>query len=388
MKPLLSSIAIPLLLTCGAAFADPSTTTTVQPVTEISAQQAIIRYRTTLAPATACSVAITEAIGGATPDDVNPSIFANANLDTRPGSIINGQDRAFVFGQRTSMPGSDGLLHSRSANANTAYTAIVNCAGSAAATVSFTTGNIQLGGTYTEQPPFDTSGFGNWAWPAIDWDTQSAQYPDPQTGIVIQRVDTPGWYGIERRPTTFDFAIGGSGWTNPRNILNGSACTGNTATCAGTTGTTPLFVAMSGQNYSYAGAGNGQSSGYDTQGVSYDDFLAMLTGTAEPGASVSVMASCFDSGATACPGTTAHTITPPTSTGTVGFPANGVGYSAPNNEWSPVFNWGDWGPGPGRGKETSARRTAHPPPIPALPQRAHPSPATARRQPRVGRVST
>jgi hypothetical protein len=335
MTPSLLSRPLPLFIAIPLFAA-----TTVQPVTEVSAQQAIIRVRTAQA---SCTHSITEVLSGTTPDDVNASIFSGANLDTRAGSVVNGPDRVFVFGQRAAAQGSDGLIHSRSAKANTAYQDAVTCGADSPVTVNFITGNIQNGGTYLEQPPFCPAGFGNWCWPSINWSNQSVQYADPQTGIVIQRVDSPGWYGVEREPQNFDFAIGGAGYTNAQNILNGSACAGTSATCAQSANSNSIFVAMKGQNYSFAGPGNGNSSGYNTQGVTYDDFLVMLTGkyTGAGGSLVSVCLSYYDSGAT-CQ-SASQTITLQTTTSTAGYPANDPGYSAGANHWNAQFQFGEWG---------------------------------------------
>ena len=316
--------------------------TTVQPVTEVSAQQAIIRVRTTQA---SCTHAITEAVSGATPDDVNTSFFGSgANSDTRTGSIVNGLDRAFVFGQRTTAPGSDGLIHSRSAKANTAYSDVVTCGSDAPVTVNFTTGNATLGGTFTEQPPFCASGFGNWCWPSINWSNQSAQYADPQTGVVLQRVTSPGWWAQELSLQSPDVAIGGAGWTNAQNVLNGASCAGTTSTCAQTGNTNTLFLGLNGAKFSnnYPYIGCQYSAGFHSCD-SYDDVILVLTGLASSsaGAVVNVCLSYYDSGAT-CNSAT-QTITLGTSVGTVGFPANGVGSSNGNNQWNPVFQFGEWG---------------------------------------------
>ncbi len=330
MKPVLLFIAIPLFAA-----------TTVQTVTEVSSQQAIIRYRTTLSPATACSLAITESVSGATPDNVNAAIFASSNLDTRPGSIISGPDRAFVFGQRTSAVGLDGLLHSRSAKANTAYTAGYTC-GSDTGTVYFTTGNLPTGKTNTEQPPYNAAGFGNWAWPAINWSNQSNQYADPQTGVVIQRFTSPGLWGNESPMTNFDFAIGGTGWTTPQSILSGSACS-SSSNCAQTGNANPIFVAAKGTNSGACVSGYAGAS-------TCDDVLLAVTGKAAvAGAeSVTVCVTYYDSGAT-CPGGTKTVTLSDAGYTTVGFPDANPGWSCvapcsggtPN--WTPQFQFGEWG---------------------------------------------
>jgi len=315
--------------------------TTVQPVTEISAQQAILRYQTTVDPSMACEWAIAETISGATPDDVNTSIFLGANLDTRAGSLITGQNRAFVFGQRTSAAGLDHLLHSRSAKAMTRYTATVRCGADSPVTVYFSTGNIELGETYSEQPPFSTSGFGNWAWPTIDWSNQATQYTDPMTGVVIQRVSSPGWFGVQQAMTKLDFAIGGSGWTNPTNILNGSTCAGTSTTCAESSNSNSIFLSINGRNLSPIYSPVWFSAGF-TPYITYDDFLLALTGTAGSGAqNVSVCLSYYDSGATCNSGT--QVITLSGSVSTAGFPAAGSGVAAGSPQWSPQFQLGEWG---------------------------------------------
>jgi hypothetical protein len=346
MKSALLFISIPLL--ACIALAD----TTVQPVEEVSAQQAIIRYRTTLAASTPCSHAITETISGATPDDVNPSIFFGSNLDTRPGSITidvgsrsgiaEVVDRAFVFGQRTAAHGTDGLIHSRSAKANTAYTDVVTCGTEAPVTVYFTTGNIQNGSTYVEPPPWCPQGFGNWCWPSINWQSQAQQFADPQTGAVIQRVTSPGWWGRESAPTDFDNWSGGSGWSNPADILNGLSGAGAT-----TGNTNRIFVAMSGANFQDS-SGTMRSSGY-TSAFSYDDFLAALTGSCTSSGANCVVNICLTYWDSTTCNTATQTVTVPGTTGTAGFPASGPTWScAPpcsggTPTWAPQFQFGEWG---------------------------------------------
>jgi len=337
MKPILPFIAIPLLAVTALA------ATTVQTVTEVSAQQAIIRYRTTLSPATSCSWAITETVSGATPDDVNTSIFSGSNLDTRPGSIVNGPDRAFVFGQRTSALGLDGLLHSRSLKANYAYTATVTCGADSPVTVYFNTGNIQLGGTYSEQPPFNSAGFGNWGWPGINWGNQAVEYPDPQTGVVIKRATSPGWLGQQTPMENFDFAIGGSGWTNPQSILNGSTCSGTSATCAQSANSNSIFLSINGRNLSPVYSPNIFSAGFWPQ-VGYDDWLLSLRGIASVAGAqpVGVCISFYDSGATCNSATQTVDLSTGSAT-TVGFPAASSGVLSGAPIWSPQFNAGEWG---------------------------------------------
>jgi hypothetical protein len=336
--------SVPLLLVVSLLAGTVMAATAVEPVQEVSAQQAIIRYRTTLFPGMPCSHAITETISGATPDDVNPSIFFGSNLDTRPGSIISGVrlgtteivDRAFVFGQRTAAPGVDGLIHSRSAKANTAYTDVVTCGADPPVTISFTTDNVRNGSTNVESPPWCSGGFGNYCWPSINWNNQSTTYADPLTGVVLQRVTSPGWWGKETAPAKFDNYSGGSGWTNPANILNGTSGTGAT-----TGNTNKIFVAMSGANFQPS-VGSGLSAGYYSN-ISFDDFLAALTGSCSSSGANCTVYVCLIYWDSATCNTATKTLIIPGSNGTVGFPANSVGYAGTTNVWNPQFQFGEWG---------------------------------------------
>jgi hypothetical protein len=323
-----SFIALPLLAA-----------TAVQPVTEVSAQQAIIRVRTTTP--SSCTVVITETVGMATPDDNNATLFSGATACNRTGSVVNvtvdnGADIAYVAGLRTSVQGSDGAEHSRSLKANTAYTAVITAGSDSPVTIYFTTGTVQMGNTHVESPPWCSGGFGNYCWPSINWNNQSTTYADPLTGVVLQRVTSPGWWGKETGLANFDNYSGGSGWTNPANILNGTSGTGAT-----TGNTNKIFVAMSGPNFQPS-VGNGPSAGYYSN-ISFDNFLAALTGSCSSSGANCTVYECLTYWDSVTCNTATQTLAIPGSTGTVGFPANSVGYTGTTNVWNPQFQFGEWG---------------------------------------------
>ena len=119
-------------------------------------------------------------------NDVNSNLFAGANSDARPGSIINGADSStfspssnaavhtFVAGTRTSAKAADGKFYSRALQANTFHWVGITCGSDAKVSATFQTLNPPLGNDAPEQMPFDERAFGNVAVPSIDWTDRSA----------------------------------------------------------------------------------------------------------------------------------------------------------------------------------------------------------------------
>ena len=126
--------------------------------------------------------------------DVDPSLFPGSNLDNRAGTLSNGPQRTFVVGARRSDLATDGKHYSRALQANTQHYYRVTC-GSKLFTGQFVTMNPPLGNTYSDNPPFDATAFGNYGWPTIDWIDQSKVYIDPLTGVAVKRFTQPGAFG-------------------------------------------------------------------------------------------------------------------------------------------------------------------------------------------------
>jgi len=231
---------------------DPMTVT----VSGVTNTQAVLQY--TAPDTTPCSVAVSQSPGLAPlAHDVDPSIFAGANLDNRAGSISSGTSRTFVFGQRTAQKGSDGYFHSRAAQAASTYYYQVTC-DSASAAGTFTTSNIALGNTYNEDlpasPAATAAGYyvpaGQYAWPQfLNWNNSTGRSEgvvDPQTGMLLQRVTMPQDYPTANLPAgdhSFSQALNPSGnWTNSANIL------ANDSSYASYSGTTSDWLVVTDQN--------------------------------------------------------------------------------------------------------------------------------------------
>ncbi len=216
-----------LVWLCGGfaavAFGQPVVT-----VEGISSTQAVLSY---MAPDnSACIVRVSES-DTLSPlvHDVNGELFSGAAQDlTRATTAANAQYRTVTIGARTSEKASNGWMYSRALQAFTQHYYSVECS-SGTATGTFTTANIPLGNTFPEPPPFNADGFGNYAWPTIDWADPTKAYVDPMTGVLVKMAyPLPAQQGNSRwggdnAEYAFAQAIDSSGaWTDIANILNTS----------------------------------------------------------------------------------------------------------------------------------------------------------------------
>src|SRR4051794_8349937 len=104
-----------------------------------TATQAVVRY--TAPGATACTIEASESASfQPLVNDVNPSLFAQANLDTRLGDLVDGQARVVVIGKRSSETAANQNTYLRALQANTTHYIRVNCGGATGA-VSMRTAN-------------------------------------------------------------------------------------------------------------------------------------------------------------------------------------------------------------------------------------------------------
>jgi hypothetical protein len=173
--------------------------------------------------------------------DVDPVLFSGADLDTRDGSVVNGRNRRFVAGKRTSERAPDGKYYSRALQVFTKHYYRIAC-GSEVASGSFHTKNPPLGNTAPELPPFDPQAFGNYAWPSLDSTDRNQSVIDPLTGFLIKRVTMPGDYGRLIEHVKFNFVLNPAGkWSKPE-----AAASGSTHSSAGYEGPggEPLFLGL------------------------------------------------------------------------------------------------------------------------------------------------
>jgi hypothetical protein len=236
-------------------------------VTGVTATQAVLTY--TAPDDNACSIVVKETGQTTLVHDVNPVLFAGANSDTRAGSAASGRSRTVVVGKRAAELASDGKFYSRALQTYTSHDFSVTC-GEETVSGQFATANIALGNTYPELPGFSQGGYGNYAWPTLDWIDRSKTYIDPLTGILLKRVTGPGDFGTVERNQKFAAVHDPLGsWSNASNVISGSA-----SSLATTTSTDPLFVAAGTISIDYTNA-----AGYGTYSWGIDDILEKAYGS-------------------------------------------------------------------------------------------------------------
>ncbi len=257
----------------------------------VTATQANLSY--TAPDGSACSVEVSES-----PTylplvhDVDPVLFAGANLDSRPEGIVSGQERVFVAGKRRAEKGLDGRWYSRALQAFTTHYYRITC-GSNQATGSFATANIALGNTYNEPLPADPAvssrpyytSVGSYAWPAFsNWNRQDpAARPesviDPQTGMLLKRLALPQDQPIDYMPGSGDHtftsvASADGAWNVPKvtwSVANGKLASIVVGSGNATVNTTAAHQLQAGNMITLTGLTGGNSGAnvaYQVTGVS------------------------------------------------------------------------------------------------------------------------
>ncbi len=169
--------------------------------------------------------------------DVNGSLFTNADRDlSRASTVTSGLRRTVIIGAETSDVASN-VWYSRALFADKGHYVRVTCDGNSAA-IHFTTPSPRVGDLFAKVPPFNSAAFGNRAWPTMSPTDQTTEYADPMTGVALRLATKAGEY-VRQAPSTVLFGAytGGTGWTNPGNILAHSA-----TTYAQTTNTNAIVV--------------------------------------------------------------------------------------------------------------------------------------------------
>ena len=105
----------------------------------VTATQAILAFRS---PSdTACEVKVSEDASFASlVHDVDPLLFSGANMDNRPGAVVNGTARIFVAGKRLAARALDGNTYSRALQSFTTHYYQISC------------GAAQTSGTFKTSP--------------------------------------------------------------------------------------------------------------------------------------------------------------------------------------------------------------------------------------------
>lgn len=195
--------------------------TTTARIDKATVQQAILHTITDQTGS--CSVVVsTSPTYAPLIDDVNTTLFAGSNLDSRPEAIVNGRDRQFVIGKRTAELIASGLnKNSRSLQTETVYYWQETC-GTDMVASTFTTQTIRFGSTITD-PRDDRNMPGTWAMPTqYPWTSTTTFVVDPYTGALMHRGSRVS--DVDEASTTelfnvFATTLGGVGFT----ISGGSA---------------------------------------------------------------------------------------------------------------------------------------------------------------------
>jgi hypothetical protein len=227
----------------------------------------------------ACTVAAVNSDDPTVPVyDLDTTTFTDAlavNTDFRHDWNVGSRSRVFVLGKRTSDVGADGKLYSRALEVNAMHHITVTCAGNAV-TLDTKTSRLPNGETFPENPPFNSAGVGNYAWPDVDWSNRSAPLIDPMTGVKVKFATFPGDFSNKAvglfGPDYVDQS--GGAWINPQNAASGSTSSLSTYS---STGSQALFVAvdpaLSVANRLYGGWGGGEPP------FSVDDFGVHVIGS-------------------------------------------------------------------------------------------------------------
>jgi hypothetical protein len=123
--------------------------------------------------------------------DLDPSLFAGANFDNRPGNVNQGRQRVFVIGKRSAEAAAKGHRVSRALQVSTTHYFRLKC-GTAVATGSFSTANLAAGKAYPEIPMVDRNHPGEYSWPDMAYGDRDPQMIDPLTGILFKPLSRPG----------------------------------------------------------------------------------------------------------------------------------------------------------------------------------------------------
>jgi len=202
-----------LISTALAGTLSNAAITNVKIQTAPTPTQAVLAY--TAPDDNACTVAVSES-PTLTPlaADVDPSLYPGTDTDLlRDGTFVSGRARMVVIGKRTAEVALDGRRHSRALQAWTAHSYQITC-GASQASGTFVTANPPLGNTYND-PVFDRSRPGEYAFPTIDWSDKNKTYIDPHSGVLVKRMSGPGDLvpSIVNGLTFSSAQALGSGWT-------------------------------------------------------------------------------------------------------------------------------------------------------------------------------
>ncbi|HZU25906.1 MAG TPA: hypothetical protein VFA04_10305, partial [Bryobacteraceae bacterium] len=325
----------------------------------VTAQQAVITFQ--VPDAAQCTLRVFRDSGRTQlADDTNEALFAGSTACNRTGSAVNGKRVSFVAGLRTSQLARDGLMHSRSlATLTTYYYTITDEVTQASQQGQFTTANLPSGNLYPEQVPWDANGFGNAAYPNLDFggtgqgcggaNGNAGACIDPVTGLQYWLFTSAGAHGSLSTPwngaqTLFQTPVlSGGSCDTAANMVNNPG--NHFATCNG-----PMSALLTAQNWIPPNTYNpvyqfgvSYGKGQFNPLATVDDMIVAVDGYASDANNQdNEVDVCLWSGAAnACLGNT-FTITLP-----VGSAGSAQQFNVPHDVPKPY--WQDWGYAPDQG---------------------------------------
>lgn len=140
--------------------------------------------------------------------DLNPALFEGANLDSRPGNLVNGRERVFVIGKRTAQRASEGLYYSRALQTAALHYYRITCGDAPPVSDSFWTANLPVGITRGDALLADPDKPGETLQPSLSM-ARSQGIIDPSTGVLLKRLTMQDDF------SRVTFNLGATGVANP-----------------------------------------------------------------------------------------------------------------------------------------------------------------------------
>jgi hypothetical protein len=158
---------------------------------------------------TACTVEVSEsATYSPLVNDVNPALFSNSNLSSRPEAITSGSNHVFPVGKRLIETALTAANRSRGLQTHTTHYYRVSCnSGADTGTGTFTTANTPFGNTWADE--FQLSAPDTIVYPSIANNDRSQRIIDQRTGLLFQPLSiandvTSGGYVLGNTSAGFD----------------------------------------------------------------------------------------------------------------------------------------------------------------------------------------
>lgn len=187
--------------------------------------------------------------------DLDTALFTSAST----GTVITGAGvagrREILVGRRLAALNLSGRWDSRALPSNTLLFGEVSVC--VASPLTFTTVTSVPRGAFPLGYPTDSAAWGQLALPEFDFTDLTKPVVDPQTGLEIYTFDPSLFSSNQALAIVSGFTLGGTGWTNPTNIINYAGAV------AATTNTNPVTTLINTAAYTVQAYTGGNYYPYD-----------------------------------------------------------------------------------------------------------------------------